>query len=251
MLSKQSSLHVTSVPLVDWLKRNEEKSTSVWNQQWSELLQKGNKQEIEEYLTSFCFSVLDLNEEEQVFVVRTVFISIITDLLSRINKKQSIRPELLSDAYELIYDIETWENLSQFILSIPTFIDTIHEKLLYASPYHDLSPKLEQAMYLINKHITEKKLTVKWLADQLNISTTHLSNLFRLNVGMNASDYIANRKIAEISYEIVHTSKSLKEIREQYGFASHSHFIQFFKKHKGKTPLKYRQLVLSITDSND
>lgn len=251
MLSKESSLHLTSVPLVDWLKRNEETSTSIWNQQWSTLLQKGNKDELEEHLTSFCFSVLDLNEEEQVFVVRIVFISIITDLLSKISKKQSIRPELLSDAYQLIYEIETWENLSQFILNIPTFIDTIMDKLIYASPYHDLCPKLDRAIYLINKHIKDRKLSVQWLADEINISTTHLSNLFRLNIGMNASEYIASRKIAEITYEIVHTSKSLAEIREQFGFVSHSHFIQFFKKHKGKTPLKYRQYVLNMTESNE
>lgn len=251
MLSKESSLHLTSVPLVDWLKRNEETSTSIWNQQWSTLLQKGNKDELEEHLTSFCFSVLDLNEEEQVFVVRIVFISIITDLLSKISKKQSIRPELLSDAYQLIYEIEMWENLSQFILNIPTFIDTIMDKLIYASPYHDLCPKLDRAIYLINKHIKDRKLSVQWLADEINISTTHLSNLFRLNIGMNASEYIASRKIAEITYEIVHTSKSLAEIREQFGFVSHSHFIQFFKKHKGKTPLKYRQYVLNMTESNE
>lgn len=251
MLSKESSLHLTSVPLVDWLKRNEETSTSIWNQQWSTLLQKGNKDELEEHLTSFCFSVLDLNEEEQVFVVRIVFISIITDLLSKISKKQSIRPELLSDAYQLIYEIETWENLSQFILNIPTFIDTIMDKLIYASPYHDLCPKLDRAIYLINKHIKDRKLSVQWLADEINISTTHLSNLFRLNIGMNASEYIASRKIAEITYEIVHTSKSLAEIRKQFGFVSHSHFIQFFKKHKGKTPLKYRQYVLNMTESNE
>lgn len=251
MLSKESSFHVTSVPLVDWIKRNEEQSTSIWNQQWSVLLQKGNKQELEEYLTSFCFSVLDLSDEEQVFVVRIVFISIITELLSQISKKQSIRPEMLSDAYQMIYDIESWENLSQFILNIPSFLDTILDKLIFAKPYHDLCPKLDRAIYLINKHIKDRKLSVKWVSDQLQISTTHLSNLFRLNVGMNASDYIASRKIAEITYEMMHTSKSLADIRKEYGFASHSHFIQFFKKHKGKTPLKYRQHVLNITQTNE
>lgn len=251
MFSKESSIFATSVPRVDWLKKNEEMSTSIWKQQWSTLLHKGDKEELKDYLTSFCFSVLDLNDKEQVFVVRIVFISIITDVLSRISKKHSLRPEMLNDAYGLIYEIETWENLSHYILNIPNFLDTIIDKLIFARPYHDHCPKLDQAIQLINEHIKDRKLTVKWLAGQLGISTTHLSNLFRLNVGMNASDYIAQRKIAEITYEIVHTSKSLAEIREAYGFQSHSHFIQFFKKHKGKTPLKYRQHVLNLTKTDE
>jgi len=116
---------------------------------------------------------------------------------------------------------------------------------------HNATPLLDKALQLINENISSTKLSVNWLAEQLNVSTTHLSNLFRLNLGVNPSNYIAKRKITEITFELIHTSEPLAKIRKKYGFISHSHFIQFFKKHKGITPLKYRQHVHSITGDRE
>lgn len=248
MSSNASNLHMTSVSLDDWLVKNEDESTSVWNRKWTVLLHRGNIEELEQYLTSFCYSILELSERDQVFVARTVFVSIITDLLRLQSRKKMLRADFLAEAYEKIFEIEAWENISQFILNIPEFLELlIADSLAQTSIYNDC-PRLNKAMQLINKEITSRQLTVKWLSDQLEISTTHLSNLFRLKVGMNVSDYIAKRRVTEITYDIVHTSQPLAIIREKYGFLSHSHFIQFFKRHKGKTPLKYRQYVLNITE---
>src|SRR5690625_4350884 len=140
---------MTSVPRVDWIERNEEQSTSIWNKKWTTVLRQGDKEKLEQLLSSFCFSVLDLNEEEQVFVVRTVFISIITDLLRMQGKKQTLRPEILSEAYAMIYKIESWENLSQFILGIREFLDIVIDKILFYSPFYETCPRLDKALQLI------------------------------------------------------------------------------------------------------
>lgn len=250
MLSNEFSLHMASVPLGDWLIKNEDDSISMWNRQWTSLLHRRNKEELEQHLSSFCFSILDLSERDQVFVARTVFVSIITDVLRMQHKKDTLRPELLAKAYEKIFTIESWENISQFILNITSYVTLVIDDLLAESPMYDACPRIDEAMRIIHEQITSRDLTVKWLANRLEISPTHLSNLFRLKVGMNVSDYIAKRKVTEIAYDIVHTSKSLAEIREKYGFVSHSHFIQYFKRHKGKTPLKYRQYVLNMADND-
>lgn len=248
MVSNEFSLHMATMPLGDWLSKHEEDSLSVWNRKWTTLLYRRNKEELEQYLSTFCFSILDLSERDQVFVAKTVFVSIITDVLRMQSKKDSLRPELLAKAYEKIFKIESWENISHFILNITSYVTLLVDDLLAESPLYDACPRVDEAMRIINERITSRDLTVKWLAERLEISPTHLSNLFRLKVGMNVSDYIAQRKVTEISYDIVHTSKPLAEIREKYGFVSHSHFIQYFKRHKGKTPLKYRQYVLNMTD---
>lgn len=250
MLSDEFSLHMATMPLEDWLNENEEDSLSVWNRKWTALLEGRNQEGLENHLSSFCFSILDLSEQDQVFVARTVFVSIITDILRMQSKKDALNPVLLVKAYEKIFAIETWENISQFILNITSYVSLVVDELLAESPIYDACPRIDEAMRLIQKQIGSRDLTVKWLAEQLEISTTHLSNLFRLKVGMNVSDYIAKRKVTEIAYDIVHTSKSLGEIREKYGFVSHSHFIQYFKRHKGKTPLKYRQYVLNMTEND-
>lgn len=248
MLREESNLRMTSVPLDDWLEKNEAASTSVWNHTWTRLLHQGNKEELEEYLSSFCYSILDLSEEHQVLVARTVFISMITHILKLQRRKNLLQPALLKEAYAYIFEIETWKNISEFLLKIPSFITLLVDRLLRDTPLYNNCSQLHEAIQLINASLTNRKLSVQWVAAQLELSTTHLSNLFRLNVGMNTSDYIAKRRVTEIADDLVHTSKSLAAIREKYGFSSHSHFIQFFKRHKGKTPLKYRQYVLHMTE---
>lgn len=251
MVGNGSALQMTLVSLNVWLKKNEVESAAIWNKQWTDLLKREDKEELERYLSAFCFSLLDLSDEDQLFIVRTVYVSIITDLLRVQSRKKMLRPALLTKAYEMIYEVESWENISEFILNIPLFLSVVVDELLAHTPLHDACPYVEKAICLINEQITSRELTVKWLAEQLQISTTHLSNLFRLKVGMNISNYIAKRKVTDISYDIVHTSMSLAKIRDKYGFVSHSHFIQYFKRHKGKTPLKYRQYVLKMTDDEE
>lgn len=233
-----------STPLSNWLQLDAKRSFIVWDEQFIVDLQQGKKKDLEQYLISFCLTVLDLSDNEQVFVARTFFISIVTDIIRMQSKKGLLQPQPLYKAYELINEIENWDTISEFILGVPSYLETIKSEVLIASPLLEECSHLEKAFELIRTHLCEQKLTVKWLAAQIGISTTHLSNLFKLKMGMTVSEYLAKRKMDEITYELIHTTKSLAAIREKYGFISHSHFIQFFKKHKGTTPLKYKRKML-------
>lgn len=198
----------------------------------------------EDNLSDFCFELLDLSDKEQLFVARTFFISIITDIIRIQAKKELLHPKVLSYAYKTISKIETWKNITEYLLAIPWFIEQlktyiIAEHLLYEGNVH-----VEKALQLISHYLVGNVLNVNWLAEQLGISTTHLCNLFKLQVGTTVSKYIAQRRIEEISYELAHTNNSLQTIREKYGFSNHSYFIQHFKKIKGVTPLQYiRELI--------
>lgn len=246
MMNKKLSLNISPVTLADWFKDNEAQSKSLWNKELSKLLHHQDKGRLEHYLTSFCLSVLDLDEEHQVFIVRTTFISIITHLLSIQRNKDMLQLQTLSSAYEMIRTIESWKNVSQFILGIADFLNVIIDKLIINFPLLNANPILDNALQIINDNITNKNLSVNWLASKLGVSPAHLSNLFRLHLGKNTSNYIYERKISEIAYDLTHTTTSLADIRKKYGFASHSHFIQFFKRHKSLTPLQYRQHALNI-----
>lgn len=204
-------------------------------------LQKKEYSKCENYLSDFCFEILDMSEEEQVFIARIFFTSIITDIIRVQNRKKRLHPRALSHAYDVIARIEKWNNLSEYLLSISWFIEQLKERIIADFILFDGCVHIEKALELINYHLDNDILTVKWLAKQLQISTTHLSNLFKLQIGETISSFITKRKMDEIVYELTYTNKSLKEIREKYGFINHSHFIQHFKRYKGVTPLKFKQ----------
>lgn len=204
-------------------------------------LQKREYNQCENYLSDFCFELLDLSEEEQVLIARTFFVSIVTDIMRVKYRKKLFQPRMLSYSYDVISKIEKWGNLSEYLLSISWFIEQLKENIIADQILFDGCSHVEKALKLINHHLEGKVLTVNWLASQLQISTTHLSNLFKLQLGETVSNFIMKRKMDEIIFELTYTNQSLKEIREKYGFVNHSHFIQYFKKYKGVTPLKYKQ----------
>lgn len=198
-------------------------------------------EQCEEVLTNFCLNLTKLPEKEQLFTARVYFISIITHLIRLQTRKECLHPQVLTDAYETISTIEEWENISEFLLQIPWFVERLKNDIISDHLLFKGNPHVEKALQLIHDHLKSDYLNVNWLAGQLSISTTHLSNLFKLHIGVNVSDYIAEQKINDIIYHLIHSNESMKTIREKYGFNNHSHFIQFFKKHKGMTPLQFLQ----------
>lgn len=201
-----------------------------------------NYTQCEEDLIVFCSELLHLSEQEQLFVVRTFYISIITNLIQMQHKKQLNHPITLSHAYQIIVEIESWENISVFILSTDWFVTVIESHLMAHYLYIDGCKHLNRALQMIHGQLTNDLLSVKWLANELGISTTYLLSIFKIQVGETVSNYITNRKIDEIVYFLIYTDKSINEIREMYGFSNKSHFTQFFKKHKRLTPLQFKKM---------
>lgn len=85
-----------------------------------------------------------------------------------------------------------------------------------------------------------KRITVEEIAKRLKINRSHLSRLFKKEVGISLSEYIHKQKIETAKGMLQQISNS--EIAAALGFSSQSHFIQVFKKYTGKTPLQYSSL---------
>jgi YesN/AraC family two-component response regulator len=207
-------------------------------------IQQKDYDKCEHLLTEFCFELVDLPDKEQVFIARTFFISLITDVIRTLNRKKRLNSKTLSFSYHVISEIEKWENISEYILSIRWLMGQMQEWIIGDQVLANNSEHIDKALKLINDHLEGDLLTVTWLAAKLNISTTHLGNLFKLSVGETVSSFITKRKLNEITFEMTYTDKTLKTIREKYGYYNHSHFIQHFKRHLGTTPLKYKQQLV-------
>ena len=101
------------------------------------------------------------------------------------------------------------------------------------------SKPISQCMDYIYNHIHER-ITVNDLAEHTNFSPSHLSKLFKKELGVSISDYIREKKIDTAQNLLHYSDLSLIEISTHLGFSSQSHFIQTFEKYTGVTPKKYR-----------
>lgn len=201
---------------------------------------------VEEKLSNFCLDLLRFSEEKQRMFAKVYFTSILTELIRVQLRKQLLHAELVANSFRAIEQMERWDNISEFLMNIPFFMKQLEKIVMAEHSLFITNKHVKRAVRLIERNLKNERLSVSWLADELTISTTYLSNLFKIETGETASTYIAKRRIKEITYELKFMNKSIAEIRKSYGFKNNSNFIQHFKKYVGVTPLQYKRQMYDV-----
>lgn len=93
----------------------------------------------------------------------------------------------------------------------------------------------------IYSHIKER-ITIEDLADELGVSASYLSRLFKKETGDSVSAYIRRQKMEKAKNLLRYSDYSIIEIANRLSFSSQSHFIQQFREFEGMTPKKYRDI---------
>jgi AraC-like DNA-binding protein len=101
---------------------------------------------------------------------------------------------------------------------------------------------------LLKAYFTSEKLkelglpTVKYLANNMYLSASYLSDLLKKETGMNAQDHIHYHLINEAKNILLNTDNSVGEIAYSLGFEYPQYFSKLFKQKTGQTPIEYRNL---------
>ena len=97
--------------------------------------------------------------------------------------------------------------------------------------------------YFTNSDVSEKGLpTVKYLAGQVNLSASYLSDLLKKETGKNTQDHIHFHLIEAAKNILLGTNKSVGEIAYSLGFEYPQYFNKLFKQKTGKTPVEFRSM---------
>ena len=99
---------------------------------------------------------------------------------------------------------------------------------------------VNKVIYYIDEWV-ESSLTVEGIAEYFNVSTSHLSRIFREHTGSTLVEYINIRKIEESQYYLRFSDKKIADISDQFFFCNQSYFTRIFKKYTGQTPRGFRQ----------
>ena len=84
--------------------------------------------------------------------------------------------------------------------------------------------------------------TVKYLADNVHLSASYLSDLLKKETGMSAQDHIHYHIIEEAKNVLLNTDNSVSEVAYSLGFEYPQYFSKLFKQKTGHTPGEYRSL---------
>ncbi|MFN5458489.1 MAG: helix-turn-helix domain-containing protein [Bacteroidota bacterium] len=151
--------------------------------------------------------------------------------------------------------IEIQENIDEHSQHI--IVSTIELLLNYCSRFYgrqmitrSQSNKtvVVQIERLLKNHFAQKILkekglpTVKYLAEQVHLSPSYLSDLLKNETGKNAQEHIHFYLIEEAKNYLLNSDKNINEIAYNLGFEYPQYFNKLFRQKTGKTPTEYRNL---------
>jgi AraC-like DNA-binding protein len=85
------------------------------------------------------------------------------------------------------------------------------------------------------------KNNVAYYAETLNVSSQNLNQLCKKQFDKTPSEIIAIEIVKEVKRLLKYTNKTISEIAFQLDFKDVSHFVKYFKRHTGKTPLQVKK----------
>lgn len=101
---------------------------------------------------------------------------------------------------------------------------------------------VEDALALIVGHYAER-ITVRWAAEKLFVSESHLMHEFKVETGKTFNDCLKHIRIAKAKELLRRGDMRVNEIAAEVGFADGRYFGQVFRELVGVTPSEYAELI--------
>ena len=109
------------------------------------------------------------------------------------------------------------------------------------------SPQVQRVVNYIHFHLAED-MSLKFFAQMCNISSSYLSNLFRVETGMTLTDYINRCRVDRAAMWLRLSDDTIAKIGERVGFLDENYFTRVFKRLKGMPPSVYRRSVGQLSE---
>jgi YesN/AraC family two-component response regulator len=134
-------------------------------------------------------------------------------------------------------------------------VDTVEEINLIATRAFDFYIKaiqtekdkpgngsVNEIVKYIHKHYKEN-LTLEEIANNVFLSTSYASRIFKKVQGVSIVEYIANVRIDEAKKLLANPHYQIDEIANSVGYTDASYFTKVFRKYSRMTPSQYRQSI--------
>ena len=115
-------------------------------------------------------------------------------------------------------------------------------KIQGTNTIHSENEIIRQAQQYISAHIREK-LSVRLIAQQVDVSPSYLTVLFQKNLQISPGEYIRRIKLQESKQMIRENNLNFTEIAAALQYSTVHHFSRQFKEKFGITPTEYAKSV--------
>ena len=196
-------------------------------------------EEAKEILRTMIDLIIARTRKNMIINVKYYYIQLAAVMGRKLNETQVPVDKIRAFNIACVETIETKMSDAQFLLCadelVEFFVMVITERKKPSFGHQTVNKVI---MY-INDEV-ESNLTVEDIATHFNISTSHLSRIFREHTGVTLVEYLNVRKVEECQYFLRNTNKPISDISSGFHFCNQSYFTRIFKKYTGITPKQYR-----------
>lgn len=108
--------------------------------------------------------------------------------------------------------------------------------------------KVKNAVHYILWNYACPDLSIKTIADHVNLSQNYLSTLFKKETGLTINDFLLNIRAEKACRLLGRTDLKLYEIAEKIGLQDPNYLSTVFKKRYGITPTQYRKTMAILPE---
>ena len=150
----------------------------------------------------------------------------------------------------------SWQNetlLMDRIASSPT-LDALHEfsleyvhltfedPMLSGSREDNVAVRIDE---LIRENLSDPDLGLQWLSSRLNLSTSHLSFLYKQSGGETINQHIQEQRTALARKLLSETDLRVLDVARRCGYTDANYFAKMFRRNTGYLPTEYREIFSS------
>lgn len=153
---------------------------------------------------------------------------------------QEKRLSLFEDMYSCLEKGYGNDNLSFTNMCLIHFFSSfLYHSKFNLSETKDIFDSAELSINYMQKNVTNV-LTLKELAQSVNLSIPHYSSVFKKKTGYSPIEYFNHLKIQKACQYLLFTDLRIKEIAEKLGLEDPYYFSRMFNKLIGVSPNQYR-----------
>lgn len=145
-----------------------------------------------------------------------------------------------------LYEVEEEQRFDYLRIKMPElFYRMKHAKTDNSYYDRNLVPRSQvEFVKEVSEYISQNlngKITLKQLSLQFGVSDTYLQNAFRSVYGMPVISFIRTQKMQSAAQVLIHSTNTIEQIAEEFGYVNESKFSAAFKKIMGDSPGVYRK----------
>lgn len=167
-------------------------------------------------------------------------ITLLYDYLARIR----FTPDSLKSSRS--HTLKTWYSLPN-PASKANYLEELYFdilNLLLAQKGDNTSALYRYALQYIEAHYTEPDFSISAMADEMNITLSWLSTLFKQSAGKNLNACVTEKRMERARELLRSPHHSISEIAHMCGYDDAGYFSSLFRKKTGMNPTEYRNCQL-------